>query len=501
MTESGYAYTYDNNGNMLTKSGNGEQWQLAYNALNQLTRANISGPQGSSVIDYAYDHDGIRIGKTVNGTDVTSYVVDKNRPYAQVLEEEHLSGGLSAVTSYVYGDALISGTIDGTLTQYYHADGMGSVRGLSDSSGVMTDRYSYDAYGMLLDSSGASANSYRYRGEQYDSDLESYYLRARYYQPGTGRFLTTDPFEGSPTTPMSLHRYLYGNDDPIRHVDPSGRMSVPQMLVGTAITNVLLGIAVNTNFMGMQDVYVALGETFFPDAFVVGVSGTIPREISDLIESIFSAVPGAVGTLGLDITGNVTGAYEGVFSTSSAEIALFGILGGGVNVGAYGGGQTHTRSLYWGYVWNLWNTDNYSGPFVSLGVGSVAFACSPTDFIFGPWGITRGATVTGYGGGSLSTSLTNYIRLGNKTLWGEGEAHWFSLQILPLVQLAVQILQDRSISATALMANFSFWLQAGDAKRFWNKSSGHTVKERQKPNSRPPDFQSGPGMLMLGQML
>ncbi len=104
----------------------------------------------------------------------------KTAPYAQVLEEDHLRGGLSAVTSYVYGDALISGTIDGTLTQYYHTDGMGSVRGLSDSSGAMTDRYSYDAYGMLTGNSGASANPYRYRGEQFDSDLDAYYLRARY---------------------------------------------------------------------------------------------------------------------------------------------------------------------------------------------------------------------------------------------------------------------------------------------------------------------------------
>ncbi|MCP4403608.1 MAG: hypothetical protein GY801_40675, partial [bacterium] len=80
MTENGYSYTYDRNGNMLTKSGNGEQWQLEYNALNQVTRADISRPQGTSVIDYAYDHDGIRIGKTVNGTDITNYVADKNRP-------------------------------------------------------------------------------------------------------------------------------------------------------------------------------------------------------------------------------------------------------------------------------------------------------------------------------------------------------------------------------------------------------------------------------------
>ncbi len=59
------------------------------------------------------DHDGIRIGNTINGTEVVQYVVDKNRPYAQVLEEEHTRGGLSATTSYVYGDALISAATEG----------------------------------------------------------------------------------------------------------------------------------------------------------------------------------------------------------------------------------------------------------------------------------------------------------------------------------------------------------------------------------------------------
>ena len=65
LTENGLSYTYDNNGNMLTKRGNGETWQLEYNALNQLVHAEISTPQGSSTIDYAYDHDGIRIEKTI----------------------------------------------------------------------------------------------------------------------------------------------------------------------------------------------------------------------------------------------------------------------------------------------------------------------------------------------------------------------------------------------------------------------------------------------------
>ena len=70
-------------------------------------------------------------------------MVDKNRPYAQVLEEERTNGLLSATTSYVYGDTLISGTTEG-LTHYYHADGMGSS---SDTSG----REIYDASGILKD--------------------------------------------------------------------------------------------------------------------------------------------------------------------------------------------------------------------------------------------------------------------------------------------------------------------------------------------------------------
>jgi len=63
----------------------------------------------------------------------------------------------------------------------------------------------------------------RCSAEQYDSDLGLYYLRARYYNPLTGRFLSRDPEDGDPTDPQSLHRYLYANGDPINGVDPMGR--------------------------------------------------------------------------------------------------------------------------------------------------------------------------------------------------------------------------------------------------------------------------------------
>ncbi len=145
----------------------------------------------------------------MNGTDVTRYVVDKNLPYAQVLADQWTRGSLNGVTRYTYGDALLSQSTSG-ISQYYLYDGLGSVRGLTDHAGTLIDAYTYDAYGNWLDKTGRTSNVYGYRGEQYDEALDAYYLRARYYQPETGRFLTTDPFEGFITDPLTRHRiYLW----------------------------------------------------------------------------------------------------------------------------------------------------------------------------------------------------------------------------------------------------------------------------------------------------
>jgi RHS repeat-associated protein len=61
----------------------------------------------------------------------------------------------------------------------------------------------------------------------YGTNLGLQYLRARYYNPSSGRFASTDPFEGRLTEPMSRHRYGYGNDNPISFADPSGRIAIP----------------------------------------------------------------------------------------------------------------------------------------------------------------------------------------------------------------------------------------------------------------------------------
>jgi RHS repeat-associated protein len=99
---------------------------------------------------------------------------------------------------------------------------------------AITDSYEYDAFGNKFTVSGTTPNNYLYRGEQYDPDLGLYYLRARYYNPLTGRFLSRDPEDGTPYDPASLHKYLYARGDPVNASDPEGRAATIETVFSTA---------------------------------------------------------------------------------------------------------------------------------------------------------------------------------------------------------------------------------------------------------------------------
>ena len=94
---------------------------------------------------------------------------------------------------------------------------------MTNESGVVTDSYVYDAFGNLIESTGTTANNYRYCGEQFDETTGLYYLRARYMNPSVGRFITMDSYEGSIDDPVSLHKYLYANSNPVMYSDPIGQ--------------------------------------------------------------------------------------------------------------------------------------------------------------------------------------------------------------------------------------------------------------------------------------
>ena len=145
----------------------------------------------------------------------------------------------SLITLYIRGEELISQERNGEKS-YYLYDGFDSVRMLADEDNNITDTYTFDAFGNLVSSTGDTENSYLYRGEQYDSFTGLYYLRARYMNPTTGTFISMDEYAGSVFEPVSLHKYLYANANPVMYTDPTGYFSLGELNVSIGIQNVLM---------------------------------------------------------------------------------------------------------------------------------------------------------------------------------------------------------------------------------------------------------------------
>jgi len=105
---------------------------------------------------------------------------------------------------------------------YYHHDAVGSVVGLSNSAGDLTNAYDYTAFGTIRERTGTSTQPFQYLGNSYEEDAKLYDFHARAYDPSVGRFLTTDPVAGLPTMPQTLNPYSYGYNAPLVYPDPYG---------------------------------------------------------------------------------------------------------------------------------------------------------------------------------------------------------------------------------------------------------------------------------------
>ncbi len=205
-------FTWDNDGNMLSKGSATYSWD----ALNRLTSV-VSGTQ---TITFTYNGDGVRTGKSVNGS-MTAYVQDIGQGTPYVLVES--VGGVG--TNYVYGRDLIAMITSGGTQSYSHHDALGSARHLSNDNGQVTGGYWYDAFGAPRSRLGNSPTEFTFTGEQVDFESGLQFLRARYYDPLTGRFLSRDPMSGAEMNPQTLNPYVYVENRSPNLVDPGGTTS------------------------------------------------------------------------------------------------------------------------------------------------------------------------------------------------------------------------------------------------------------------------------------
>ena len=272
LTSDGVTFGYDDNGNRTSRDDGGQITTYDYDFENRL--ADVQSPTATS--SYRYDDDGTRLSSTVDGA-TTEYLVDKNRRYAEVLEEH--TGNPTPEARNVVGLGIVSRQVDGA-TNFFHGDGLGSTRVLTDTSESETASYTYDAFGNLVDSTGAVANIFLFAAQQIDPVTGFYYLRARYYDPVTGQMPTRDFVPGDPDMPLSLHPYLYAFGDPVNGIDPSGNLtfSLGGLSLTISVQGVLTSIAYGAAFggiLGAADAFFGGGDVlqgFLNGALLGGVT-------------------------------------------------------------------------------------------------------------------------------------------------------------------------------------------------------------------------------------
>ena len=210
-----YAYTYDDEGNLKTRTGNGSTRTFTWDYRNRLT----SVVENSITLgSYGYDASNQRISKTTGGV-TTRYVYDRGN-----VALEFNGTATTPNVRYLYGtqvDQILaqdkgSGNVSWQLT-----DQLGSVRALVGNDGAVRNQFEYDAFGKMASMmTGATDDSrYRYTGREFDGETGLYYYRARYYDANVGRFIGQDP-TGFGAGDGNLYRYVGNNS--VSATDPSG---------------------------------------------------------------------------------------------------------------------------------------------------------------------------------------------------------------------------------------------------------------------------------------
>lgn len=266
-------YTYDADGNMTTKTDATGTTSYAYDAENRLIR--VSTPV-SGTWQYTYDALGNRVAVDHDGA-VTRYLHD---PIGLVDVAAEYGGGDALVARYVHGIGLIARVDAAGDPAYYGFDGTGHTRQLSSVGGNAINNYDYDPYGIVLRVTESIPNPFQYVGRlgviAERNGLQ--FMRARYYDNKSGRFLHEDPLNLT----GGLNLYSYTSNSPINFIDPFGLVDVGGFFGG-------LGLAVG-GALGIVASYGAAPATggasliaTVPSAYAFGVGiGNMMNALSDI---------------------------------------------------------------------------------------------------------------------------------------------------------------------------------------------------------------------------
>ncbi len=229
VSAGGNTYEYDDNGNMTSGAGKAMTW-TSFNKPQVIsdsttTSAFIHGPERA------------RIQQTrVQGAATTTI-----KYVGTMFEQVEKTGAATQYVHYVFAGerrVAVYTTDDGATptetTRYLHQDHLGSVDTITDETGAVVERLSYDAWGKRRTATGDDAwtdsliaitpgNTPRgFTGHEHLDDFELVHMNGRVYDPVLGRFMSPDPFVQYPESTQGFNRYTYTSNNPLSFTDPSG---------------------------------------------------------------------------------------------------------------------------------------------------------------------------------------------------------------------------------------------------------------------------------------
>jgi RHS repeat-associated protein len=180
--------------------------------------SSLKKADGRARYSFKYDPFGRRIYKSSSSATSIYAYDDRN-----LIEEVNSAGTVTA--RYAQGLSLDEplAMLRSSATSYYEQDGLGTATSLSNGAGALAQTYTFDSFGKQTNSSGSLTNPFQYAGREFDSESSLYYMRARYFDPSTGRFISEDPigFDGGENF------YAYTYNSPVDLKDPFGLYILP----------------------------------------------------------------------------------------------------------------------------------------------------------------------------------------------------------------------------------------------------------------------------------
>ncbi len=200
----------------------------------------------------------------------------------------------------------------------------------------------------MLNQTGTTINDYLFAGEQFDRNLGQSYLRARYYDPTIGRFTQMDTWMGNSSDPVTLHKYLYANANPVMFTDPTGNFGLSEVSVVNNIVGVLANMQVNNAFnvfeiRGVDDPNIDSARTATFLLSLASISGA-GKSLSNIVSRTFSSLKSGARfkTLSRGLFGSVASVKPRSLDKLSPAIGKFTITAS--NIGSL------TQGVVYNYV-------------------------------------------------------------------------------------------------------------------------------------------------------